>query len=110
VQGRKGSCSEGCGACCTFVTLCIHPAYAQSQDVKNWLSLHGITLKERNGQVWANVPLPCGALNEDKSCSLFGQPERPKLCSEWPFNQQEINDLHDEMGRKVCTFYFSEGD
>ena len=100
-----GYCKQGCGACCEFCTLNINPSYLQA-DVRHWLELHGITLRESAGQVWANIPLPCSALQPDKSCGLYGQAERPQLCSDWPFSQGEIDELDRVAGKKTCTFYF----
>jgi len=105
MQLREGYCKEGCGACCTYVLLNVNPAYLE-KDVRHWVELHGIKLSERKGQVWAKIPLPCSALQPDKSCGLYGQAERPQLCSEWPYNQQEIDGLDAEMGEKTCTYSF----
>lgn len=105
-RDMRGYCKEGCGACCEFVVLNINPSYLE-KDVRHWLELHGITLRESAGQVWANIPLPCSALKSDKGCGLFGTPERPLLCSAWPFNQQEIEEVN-KTGAS-CTFYFTEG-
>ena len=104
---REGFCKEGCGACCTFVLLNVNPAYLE-KDVRHWLNLHGITLSERGGQVWAKISVPCSALTEDRRCGLFGTPERPKLCNDWPFNQVEIDQLDAQMGEKTCTYSFPQ--
>lgn len=105
---RSGACTEGCGACCEFVTLAVHPQYLE-KDNQDWLSLHGIRLVERSGGVWAYLPIPCRELQPDKSCGLFGKPERPKLCDDWPFNQQEIITLAEVSG-KECGYSFTEGE
>ena len=100
---REGYCKEGCGACCEFVTLNINPSYLQP-DVRHWLELHGIALRESAGQVWANIPLPCSALQPDKSCGLYGEAGRPQLCSVWPFNQEEIDEVNAKGAG--CTYSF----
>lgn len=105
---RRGYCAEGCGACCEGVTLNVHPAYNE-KDVRKWLELHGIRLTERGGALWAYVPTPCRELQPNKQCGLYGKPERPQLCSEWPFSQGEIATLTEQTGTN-CTFYFTEGE
>ena len=104
---RQGYCAPACGACCKSVQINVNPAYLE-KDVRHWLELHGIRLSERGGGVWAHLPIPCRELQPDMSCGLFGKPERPKLCEEWPFSQKEIDDLDAFVGEKTCTFYFTE--
>jgi len=105
---REGYCRSSCGACCEFVTLNINPSYLQ-KDVRHWLDLHGIKLRESGGAVWAEIPTPCRELQPDKSCGLYGKAERPQLCSEWPWGQEEIDLVDAHRGEKTCTFSFTEG-
>lgn len=102
---RRGVCTEGCGACCKFVTLVVHPDYAQ-EDVRYWLELHGIKVVERAGTVWAQVPLPCSALQPDASCGVYDQ--RPSPCRTWPNSQGDINLLH-VFTDEDCGYSFTEG-
>ena len=105
---RQGYCSPSCGACCKGVTLNVNPQYAEQADVKHWLELHGARIwKNRGGDVWVFLPIPCSELQPDMSCGLYGKAERPQLCSDWPFNQQEITTLKDVTGAD-CTFNFAE--
>lgn len=39
------------------------------------------------------VDVPCGALFEGK-CALFGTPDRPTLCSDWPDQLEQIETLN----------------
>ena len=104
-SARQGYCRQNCGFCCTYIKFNVHPSYAQA-DVKYWIELHGITVTEVAGQVWVNIPLPCSALQPDKSCGLYGQAERPQVCSVWPFDQNEIDEVNKRGAG--CTFYFEE--
>ena len=101
---REGSCQSGCGACCKLVEVNVNPAYLE-KDVRHWLDLHGIKLRERGGGVWAILPIPCRELQPDMRCGLFGKPERPKLCEDWPFDQQEILTVNAETGVE-CGYSF----
>ena len=107
-RNLRGYCKENCGACCTYLKLNVHPEYWTNSDARHWVELHGITLTERAGQVWVTIPLPCSALQPDKSCGLYGTDERPRLCSAWPFEQNEIDEV-DKRGAN-CTFYFEESE
>ena len=105
---REGFCKTGCGACCKFLVLQVNPQYYNSPDIKNWVELHGIRLVKRDGGVWAYIQATCRELQEDNSCGLYGKPERPNVCAEWPFNQAEINDLDAFVGEKTCSYSFTE--
>ena len=97
-----GNCTEGCAACCQYIVLQVNPQYAEAQDIKRWIELHGIKLAKRSGALWAYVPTPCSAL-EGTRCSLYGTKDRPKVCRNWPNSQTDIDDLHRHLGREVCT-------
>ena len=101
---RRGHCAPSCGACCEGLALCVHPGY-EEDDVRKWLELHGIRLSKRGGALWAWIPTPCRELQPNKECGLYGKPERQQLCSDWPYNQGEIEALKDYTGTN-CTFYF----
>lgn len=105
---RVGTCTEACGACCKGVTLNVNPDYLQ-KEVRHWLELHGLRLWEADGGVWAFIPTPCRELKPDMSCGLYGKAERPQLCADWPFNQQEIITLREVTGAE-CGFSFTEGE
>jgi len=104
---RVGSCKEGCGACCKGIALNANPAYFEQKEVKRWLELHGIRVWQNGGQTWCWVPVPCSELQPDMKCGLYGKPERPKLCEDWPFNQQEIITLREVTGAER-SYSFAE--
>ena len=101
--GRAGSCLPSCGACCTFLELNVNPDYLRVPDAAHWVKLHGITLREEAGAVYARIPLSCSALTADKRCGLYGTPERPILCSVWPTKPLDLV----EFG-EVCGYSFPD--
>ena len=108
---RQGYCKPDCGQCCKLIALQVHPQYYEQEDVRHWIELHGIKLERReNGGVWAYIPSACSELQPDNSCGLYGKPERPDVCLEWPFNQAEIDDLDKQVGEKTCTYSFVSAD
>jgi len=40
------------------------------------------------------IDVPCSALDQEGRCSLFGSPERPEMCSQWPDQPEQIADLN----------------
>lgn len=95
---RSGEC-DGCAtrevraACCRYVFL---PKRALNQDEQHWLSLHNLpnwTPRERR------IEAECSALEADGKCALFGKPERPQLCINYP----ELPGLDDG-----CSYNFEE--
>ena len=103
---RQGECN-GCAACCRFLILQVNPQY-MAADRRRWIELHGIRLYERDGGVWAVVNAACSALTDEGRCGLFGLPERPQTCAEFPFVQPDIDQVDDWAGEKVCSYSFSE--
>ena len=99
---RHGECKPDCGACCTSLRLQVPPEYSRDPDIKNWVELHGVKLVELDGGTFAMLRQPCSALTEDMKCSLFGTPERPALCSEWPATPAALVGVED-----VCSFSFA---
>ena len=109
-MSRTGFCSENCAACCRFLVLQVNPQYAELEDVKRWVELHGIKLAIRNGACWAYIPTPCSAL-AGTQCSLYGTAARPKVCDDWPTSQADIDELHRFTEREICTYSFvAEGE
>ena len=101
---RVGSCTPNCGACCKFVTLVVHPDYAQ-EDIRYWLELHGIKVVERSGVVMAYIPTPCSALQPDMTCGVYEQ--RPEVCRTWPTSQADIDLLH-AFTDEGCGYSFTK--
>lgn len=101
VNRRQGECVAGCGACCRFIQLQVPPEYAQNQDVRRWIELHGISITERDGGAFARIDVSCSALTTEGMCSLIGTAERPELCSHWPATPAAMQGLED-----VCSYRF----
>jgi Fe-S-cluster containining protein len=102
---RLGECN-GCGACCKHLLLAVHPVYLEP-DKRRWLELHGIKLHVAGGNAWATIDATCEHLTEDNRCGIFGQPERPQVCAEWPFQQEDIDLVNVWAGEPVCSYSFS---
>lgn len=107
---RSGGCTIGCGACCEFLILPLDPRMRQAdperlEDFIYWAGLHGVTIME-SGDWWAaRIPLRCEKLVEDadgdKTCGVFGEPERPKLCVRYPRHPLDLEGV-----AEVCTYRF----
>lgn len=79
VDRNEKSCTnlQGCNAICCrgfYVDL-----QAGSPDYKNYLELHGYVPDSR-GRIRIWISAKCSALTEENLCSLYGKPERPKIC------------------------------
>ena len=99
---RKGECT-GCGLCCQSVRIQCPPNYAEP-DVANWLSLHGISILEVAGATYASLNRRCSALAlDDRTCTLYGKPERPGLCASFPATPAALSGLED-----ACGYRFEE--
>ena len=99
---RLGECKPNCGACCQSLRLQVPPEYGANPDIKRWVELHGVKLVELDGGTFAMLPQPCSALTEDLRCDLYGTPERPLLCSEWPATPAALASVAD-----VCSYSFA---
>jgi len=86
--------------------LQVNPQYT-APDVRQWIELHGIRLREQDGAVWAYIPTPCSALQPDGMCGLQGQPERPRLCGVFPAEAWQLDELK-FMGVDNCTYSFPQ--
>lgn len=95
---RLGGCTS-CGKCCTSLRLQVPPSYMDDPDVKNWVELHGISLLRVGEATYAVLNRKCSALASDnKTCTLYGKPERPGLCSEFPATPAALTGLETECG------------
>ena len=101
---RQGTCTEGCGACCTFLRLQVPPEYGTNPDVRKWVELHDVRLQELDGGLFAFIKQPCSALTEEGLCGLYGTPERPDLCNSYPMTPAALTGIQD-----VCSYSFKEG-
>lgn len=90
---RSDGCRSGCGACCEFVILPIDRQVRRSphlDDWEKWLNLHGIELQTSPDKCEVRIPVPCGALQADKTCGEHGTPDRPEMCKEFPMTPMQI--------------------
>jgi len=106
------SACDGCsdrGQCCRYVELPVPYLYRIGEtreahlgrplidDEMLWLRLHpGLVMDGRDAvRFHAAVPwewrggsirfkVPCSRLAKDGRCQVYGQPERPRMCSIWP--------------------------
>lgn len=51
------------------------------------------------------LSLRCKFLQDDGSCGVYGTPERPDICAEWPSQPWELQTL-DEAGQAACGYSF----
>ena len=100
---RLGECTPGCGACCRSLQLQVPPEYGTNPDIRHWIELHGVSLRERDGGMFVLLSQPCSALQGDSSCGLYGKPERPELCASWPATPAAL-----EPVASVCSYSFEE--
>ena len=77
-------------------------------DRRHFVELHGIRLFEQNGGAWAMINASCRHLTEEGRCGVFGSPERPKTCEDFPFVQTDIDLVDEWAGSKVCSYSFEE--
>lgn len=98
---RGGGCTKGCGACCTDVILeVVEPP--NIADWANWLELHNIDLVRKDGHLFARLREACSQLDtRDGTCKLFGKPERPLMCSQFPQAPEAMEGLN------CCTYRFA---
>ena len=103
---RGGGCTVGCGACCEFLILPLDKRLKDTDPAKladfiYWAGLHGIVISDSGDWYAARIPLPCKHLTEDKRCGVFGTPERPTLCGNYPRLPLDLEGVED-----VCTYTF----
>ena len=99
---RSGECTPGCGACCEYMLLPIHPAIIANvgfRDWCRWAELHdGIKIEGD----WIKLSIKCRELTEDKKCRVYGMPLlRPAMCERFPRQPVDLEGLED-----VCTYKF----
>jgi hypothetical protein len=103
---RHGTCRpDVCNAaCCRFLSLEVNPIYLSDPDLSTWVRLHLIELVEHNGRALARIPMPCSQLGGRGQCKLYGEPERPALCGQFPMAPASLLGLED-----ACTYRFEAG-
>ena len=104
---RVGECNGCLGAanCCQFLIMQVNPAYLEG-DRRTFIEMHGIRLFEQDGGAWARITAKCTHLTDEGKCGVFGQPERPQACADFPFVQHDIDLVDDWIGKKTCSYSF----
>lgn len=90
VWERTGSCPpERCrGRCCTFMTF--GPFLAEPEGIK-WAKLHpGVAVSRHGPYINLNLSVRCSALSDDGLCTLYGTPDRPQTCHDWPTRPSDL--------------------
>jgi len=74
--------------CCRAIILDL--AYPFTPDQQKWLELHPGFRALTPTKV--RIDIPCGALDADGLCSLYGLPSRPKVCRDYPMRPSDIEE------------------
>jgi hypothetical protein len=53
----------------------------------------------------ALLPQRCKYLTDEGACGIFGQPNRPQICADWPSQPWELLTL-DQAGQLACGYQF----
>lgn len=106
---RSGSCDQCAagpikGECCTKLTFPVTPSAARNPDVLNFFRLHGVAVKWWGDLPIAVIPMRCAALTPGGDCALYGQPDRPQVCSDGPLNAWAAH-LNPH-----CSFHFEQAE
>jgi len=68
------------GACCTFMTQW---ETRKDPDLKKYMQLHGVEIKETLKGLWLKLPVPCKAFDPNtKRCKVHAT--RPNICRNYP--------------------------
>ena len=81
--------------CCRYIELPFQIPDTLTADQGRWIGLHPGVGYSSGGRLLATAPfkrkgnvahfdIPCTALEDDGTCALYGTPERPDMCSQWP--------------------------
>ena len=67
-----------------------------------WLEAQGVAVLQRAGQqVLAYIDRKCDEIGEDGLCQLFGMPQRPQMCGDYPQHPTDV------QGLDFCTYKFA---
>lgn len=87
------------------MVLDVNPVYRDNPDLAQWVGLHGIEIASLESRVIARVPLACSALNGEGRCAVYGRPERPQMCGDFPRGPGDLIGLDG-----ACTYSFRRSD
>ena len=66
-----------------------------------WLEEQGVAVLQRAGQqVLAYIARKCDAIGEDGLCQVYGTPQRPQMCGDYPQHPTDV------QGIGFCTYKF----
>ena len=97
-----------------------YPVFVSTDDSQDreWLVAHGLptptllpdktlVLKARgtDDKFFAVFEHRCNQLTAANQCGLFGSPDRPRLCLEWPTHSFELK-LMSQAGQAACGYSF----
>ena len=67
-----------------------------------WLEARGVAVLRREGQqVLAYITRKCDEIGEDGLCQVYGMPQRPQMCGEYPQHPTDV------QGIGFCTYKFA---
>ena len=96
------ACSDR-GQCCTYVELPL--SRILTSDEKRWVELHpGLSIKQGHaGAPAVRIEVRCSALTDSGFCALYGTPQRPQMCADWP-------DQPEQQAPPGCAYLTLRGD
>lgn len=101
---RGGFCTApGCGKCCEVLRFQVPAEYRTNVKLRQFYETRGVSFQQADGATFALINLSCPHLQQDGMCGIYGQPERPQICDEWPYQPWDLLPVAD-----VCTYSFSE--
>lgn len=106
---RTGGCHTKCGVCCEVIILPLDRRLLRSaaywEKFKHYLEVRGLQVVVSPTRFEVRFPITCQHLQDDKSCGIFGTPERPELCNRWP---RMPYDLFETGLDEACTYQWKE--
>ena len=56
-----------------------------------WAALHeGVTVVDHGAFLNVNIPIRCSVLTEEGRCGVYGTPDRPQVCGDWPTSPRDL--------------------
>lgn len=92
---RKGECKK-CGKCCMYDRITVPHA---TPEEKEYYSKRAAQLWEVDDGFVIIIHNRCPYLAEDNTCSIYGTDEYPKVCRNYPADEESLF-IED------CGFYF----
>ena len=71
-----------------------------------------LSLQRLNGKAALTIPAKCKHLLKDGKCGVYGKPERPKVCDDFPMHPDELigirNEPLTEPDASDCGYWFTK--